>query len=558
MVDAGLVSGRTETNVRLPWCAVQALVAMGARRGTSRDETLRQLLSAHVEFQEGRDPDDRLTHISTVLRHPPPPLLRREPHPGRPVRVRAERGLLDRARAVSLSLPGQHRRSHRDYQARVLTDAVMTAIAAVEPFTDDALDGLWPLLRHRAALGLWRLTTAQTSTGPERELLIAAEDIRSGLAWQNPEDLDGERDAAAERQLLLAAEALEEEVGWHSPARFETTAVLARRLLASPDAEAGEQMLYEQGPAWEERYQDALQAAARPLTLLHGFAYDWTGRGGTAVWRAHRRVAVQDFEDWLTSPAHGEDSATYVVSPPGWLLRAPSGWHAHVPAGTGDLAQPYAQWVADGRVLAFPYKSRQALWPMIAAGSGREPVPGIEPLAAAARAEKLRPEEISGFIEAVLIDWRHAYEADSSVRMTLELPADLAHRFGFLTSEQQHAVMAQARAETLRCMDEIIEAFRDDGRDEHDLQQLQEVRGNVRMFRRTATRYGKHIASRFRVRRASWPWPGPSVAEELLTSSRTDLLQALAVQAHRSRSLVLEESMREAWQQAFDRYGRRM
>jgi predicted transcriptional regulator len=48
------------------------------------------------------------------------------------------------------------------------------------------------------------------------------------------------------------------------------------------------------------------------------------------------------------------------------------------------------------------------------------------------------------------------------------------------------------------------------------------------------------------------------VAEELLTSSRTDLLQALAVQAHRSRSLVLEESMREAWQQAFDRYGRRM
>ncbi|MDX3800488.1 hypothetical protein [Streptomyces sp. AK04-3B] len=107
-------------------------------------------------------------------------------------------------------------------------------------------------------------------------------------------------------------------------------------------------------------------------------------------------------------------------------------------------------------------------------------------------------------------------------------------------------------------MDEIIEAFRDDCLDEHDLRQLQEMRGNVRMFRRTATRCGKHIASKFRVRRASWPWPGPSVAEELITSSRTDLLEALAVQAYRSRSLVLEESMQEAWQQAFDRYGSRM
>ncbi|MER5373391.1 hypothetical protein [Streptomyces sp. NPDC002553] len=87
-----------------------------------------------------------------------------------------------------------------------------------------------------------------SQTGPERELLIAAEDIRSGPAWQTPAETD-----AAARQLLLAAEALEDEVGWHSPARFKTTAVLAHRLLAGPDATAGAQMLYEQGPAWEER-----------------------------------------------------------------------------------------------------------------------------------------------------------------------------------------------------------------------------------------------------------------------------------------------------------------
>lgn len=64
------MSGRTETNVRLPWCAVEALAAVGTRRGTSQDATLRQLLGEHVEFQEDRDPDDRLTHISTVLRYP--------------------------------------------------------------------------------------------------------------------------------------------------------------------------------------------------------------------------------------------------------------------------------------------------------------------------------------------------------------------------------------------------------------------------------------------------------------------------------------------------------
>ncbi|MGX1542584.1 hypothetical protein [Streptomyces adustus] len=551
------MSDRTETNVRLPWCAVQALAVVGARRGTSRDETLRQLLSEHVEFQERRDPDDRLTHISTVLRYPPPPLLRREPRSDRPVRLRAERDLLERARAVSLCLPGQHRRSHRDYQARVLTDAVMTAIAATEPFTDDALHGLPPFLRHRAALGLWRLTTAETSTGPERELLIAAEDIRSGLAWLSSTAPDGEADEAA-KQLLLAAEALEEVVGWHSPARFEKVAVLARRLLAGADAVAGERMLYEQGPAWEERYQDALQAAKRPPMMLHNMFYDWTGRGGTAVWRAYRRVAVQDFEDWLVSLVPGEGPSTHAVSPPGWLLCAPAAWHAHVPRGTECLAEPYAQWVADGRLLAFPYKDRQALWPMTPADSGWEPVPGIGPLVAAARAKRLRPEEISGFIEAVLIAWNHEHQTESTLRVALDLPADLAHRFGFLTSEQQHAVMAEARAQTLRRMDEIIEDFRDDGLGELDLQQLREARGNAQAFRRLAARHSRYIASKFRVHRATWQWPGPSVTEELLTSSRTDLIEALAVQAYRSRTRVLEESAQEAWQQAFDRYGHRM
>ncbi|WP_405848856.1 hypothetical protein [Streptomyces sp. NBC_01518] len=79
-------------------------------------------------------------------------------------------------------------------------------------------------------------------------------------------------DEAAERQLLLAAEALEEEVGRHSPARFDETATLARRLLTGSDAATGEQMLYDQGPAFQEQYQDALQAVERPPMTQHNMS----------------------------------------------------------------------------------------------------------------------------------------------------------------------------------------------------------------------------------------------------------------------------------------------
>ena len=75
----------------------------------------------------------------------------------RPLRLRMSAGVLERARTVGLRLPGQYQRAFRDYQGRVLTDAVMTAIASAEPFTDAFLDGLFPLLRQRAARNLWRL-----------------------------------------------------------------------------------------------------------------------------------------------------------------------------------------------------------------------------------------------------------------------------------------------------------------------------------------------------------------------------------------------------------------
>ena len=50
----------------------------------------------------------------------------------------------------------------------------MTAIAVQEPFADVFLEGLLPLLRHDAALGLWHLAVAATSTVPENAIRDAA------------------------------------------------------------------------------------------------------------------------------------------------------------------------------------------------------------------------------------------------------------------------------------------------------------------------------------------------------------------------------------------------
>lgn len=53
-------------------------------------------------------------------------------------------------------------RAHRDYQARLLTDAVMTVIAVQETFADEFLEGLLPLLRSGSR---WLSANARTASG---------------------------------------------------------------------------------------------------------------------------------------------------------------------------------------------------------------------------------------------------------------------------------------------------------------------------------------------------------------------------------------------------------
>jgi hypothetical protein len=67
------VVSREETNVRVPASALASLNKVATSRGFSRDETISQLITEHIERQEALDPDDRLTHVATLMRYPPPP-----------------------------------------------------------------------------------------------------------------------------------------------------------------------------------------------------------------------------------------------------------------------------------------------------------------------------------------------------------------------------------------------------------------------------------------------------------------------------------------------------
>ncbi|WP_326736063.1 hypothetical protein [Streptomyces sp. NBC_01022] len=546
-----------ETNVRVPPCALQALTAVMGRNGGSRDATVRRLLAEHVQRQEIKHPEDRLTHISTVLRYPRQPRGRKQPRTGTPLRLRLPADLADRARAVSLHLPGQYPRAHRDYQSRALTDAVMTAIACAEPFTDYFLDGLFSLLRHRAAHNLWRLASVALCTRPEFHLLHAAEKLRDGMEGGSVQGLDLEQ-----QRLLDTVAALEEDVAWHSPARFITAANIARERLTGPRAEENERMLYEEGEDFDALYRDTLHAREETRQkLLQGTAdYDWSGRGGTAVWRAERQVTLQNFEDWLVDRT-GTEPAQMLAAPPGWVLLRPDAWTAAAPALTrdGQIPQPFPQWQREGRVLTFPYRNRQALWPVqrIQRAPGWEPVPGIEALLAPARA--LPAEKVLGYIEALLIEWNHHVdtEEEPAFPSVLEISAGRAYDIGLITAEERRAAMAEAREMTLRGMDEVIARFESDGVDTESLQHLRAARGRFSEFKCEAKGIDAGVGSRLRVTRALWRWPGGSAAAEFRAGSSTDLVQWLATAAHQESALILELAMHKAWQDAFDRYGRR-
>jgi hypothetical protein len=314
-------------------------------------------------------------------------------------------------------------------------------------------------------------------------------------------------------------------------------------------------MLYEQGAAWNEFRLDLAvtdeDGGSSDLRMRYTSglsSYDWTGRGATAVWRAERAVEVEDFEAWLTGD-HVGSPATRVVHPPGWSVAVPDGWQAVIFRGT--LPEPHASWAAAGKVLAVPMGNRVAAWPLQAAADGVTPIPGIEPLLKAV--DGLRPELVSGFAEAILIDWRAdpdaelEEEADEPALFRLQLPADDAARFGLITEDERQQLLADARLATSAAMEQVIESIAED---EPDVRaELQRACANVVSFRRLARRIGV----RFTAAPAMWPWPGGSVVKELATCTSGEVLHWLAVWALKARQRVLDRSMEQAWQHAFSR-----
>lgn len=571
-----------------------------ARRGVSRDEALRQILGEHVAEQEAREPDERRAHISTMLRYPASPRGRLVPRTEQPVRLRLDPGVLERARAVSLRLPGQSRRAHRDYQARLLTDAVMTAIAVREPFTDAFLDNLFPLLRHKAVLGFWRLVVAVSSTPPELAVCDMAEAIRRCVNV-SPREL-----TTSEHRLLLVEEALAEE-SWHAPERFMIATNLARVCLNGQGAERQEWVLYEQGKEWNRQRLGLRRSRDKSRWFVGVQGVDWSGRGGAAVWRAERSVELGDFEDWLMSSPREDGSRSRVVTPPDWSVRMPAGWHACVLPTNRELPARFSEWIEAGRVMLIPIPSRnkQVVWPLRPGFTS--PVPGVEPLVAIASG--LRPERVIDFVEAILVEWgtfgggdeeldlegeppspvpsaddefdvlayveddefwaffdvgkepdseegspgpRPPVDAEVEAILRREdsapwwsapnllMPVDKAFEFGFVTAEERRSAMADARAHTVDLPNGLYA---------HDRKVPPPVTTNDPRFRLLLTRRRTGQTAK-----PMWVWPGRSIAAEIGTDTSAEVISWLATWAYWTARRELQSSMEQGWHAGFDHH----
>src|SRR5699024_11161063 len=114
--------------------------------------------------------------------------------------------------------------------------------------------------------------------------------------------------------------------------------------------------------------------------------------------------------------------------------------------------------------------------------------------------------------------------------------------------------MAEARAQTLQSMNDIIDGLRED--QDYFRSALEEAKGDTHRFRLVAERLG--IKPWLRVSKATWRWPGRSVVDELFTDTPEDLVEWLAIWAHKNSVRTLGHSMQEAWHEAFDPYRGRM
>lgn len=528
-------AGWRETNVVVPPSCAAALAALCAESGRSRAATLRDLLTEHVDAQRVLGDDSQLVHIATLLRHPPPARFALAAAERRVrLRVRCPAALAAEARRLGLRLPGQWAKpAHADYQARCLADTVMTAIARRRAFTDEVLADLLPLLRRRAAIGLWQLAVAATATGSERSVLA---DYRmaalSGGAIVQP-DL-----ARLETVVDLIRAG---DVAWHGDRRVHAVRHLARRLLTGADAVAHEKDLFAQRDQpwglWRDDLEHDAGALDHPLIVgLRSASASVEGRGGTLIWRAQREVAIDEVEAALLSSDPGWQMA---VDPPSWTLRHPDSWAALVVGrGRGGPPPAWAVAVEDHRVLFFTVGSRRVVWPVSRGGSGYRPASNVDQVL-----RQYAGRRAGEVAEYLLL--RLDLDRDEPVG----LPAELAHRAGFISRKRREALEASALAETRQRMAQLVS---------HPSKTLAPTaltdlaapaaRGDVDAFLAAAAQHRVW----FVVTPALWPWRIESLAAAVLARTHRDATHWLAdyvASWHRTR---LRDDHERAWHDAFN------
>ena len=432
---------KAETNVWVPTSAVTALDVIKVREGyRSRNQTLERVLEDYVEEQRGREDDERLVHIATLFRWPPPRRDERrmaeslgiEPS-GRQLRVRIDRDLWNTALHHGFVLPGQSTvRGHHEYQARRGADAVLTAIALEEPLDDLEIGATAQLLSRRQARGLWRLAVAGTTTTAERGVVDSAE---HATEEREIACARGETDRAASRRVVRVAEKLlTSEVTWHASERFEAMKAIAAEHLTGDGAQDYLNLLSEvddDTPRWRDE-----------LARTRDVPRQWVsreGRGATTVWRAERAIQIEDLMAWFGEIHRSSTPATFVMNPPGWQLSFPTEW---IPTRIGDAAPELAEAVGTGQVLRFRHEGEDYVWPTRENDQGlMVPVAGFETVISEAGT---RPA--SDVLEATLLDFsttRHHEDGSQSVWV----PAHVACDLGLLTETERDRIVLEARAE---------------------------------------------------------------------------------------------------------------
>ncbi|BCN56629.1 hypothetical protein RE9425_50190 (plasmid) [Prescottella equi] len=560
-----------QNNVQLPQCAYDALEKVKADRALSRDKTVRQLLTEYIDDQHTRSgeddvADDRLTHISTLMRHPLP-AGRGQPKPGTSLVFRAPSEVIEEAKRLAFALPGQSRtRGHHDYQARPLTDAVMTAIARVQPFDDDILRRVeMPLIRQRAAAGLWRLVVAATLSGSEWEVLEAA--YAEAQERSNAESI-GRRPGPVSPIVRVADELKEGNQSWHAPQRSLIARKIARQLLSGPLAAENEQILYEQDPR-DRRWNDLLVEYTFHMRE-HGIVR-YEGRGAGVVWRTRRQLQLDELHKWLIVTAEPTPSGhphALVMEPPGWKLIMPTSWRPIVRGAREPRPAGWDEHVTSGNVLEIEAGSKCVLWPTLPAPDGPCPVPRLEHVIT--QAKSLRPERIVEVLlryipdddpddddrEATVEATAVRYPGDDNIKLDLArpipIPAWTAHDLGFISAATRDRLAAETTALNIERMAETIRAAGNKPSCADLMPKLRAAHdaGNLTEFKKLADEAGED----FSIARPLHFMRGTSLARQVDTGAEPATISWLAGYLVRNTTRCLELSMEETSRHAFARF----